>query len=186
MFQSGRFAGKMVVFECLDGRGRYPWQAAWYDDLVHEVQGPEADERFGLWMVDNAMHMNPTGVPGDQRPVRTTHIVAWVEHGLPAPASTSYDVVDGQVSVPARAADRKGIQPTVEVTADGGARTEVAAGAEVTFSALIEVPPGTGTVVAAEWDFDGSGEYATKDESIDGASSRLNVTARHTFDEPGT
>ena len=28
-----------------------------------------------------------------------------------------------------------------------------------TFAAVVEVPPGAGTIVAAEWDFDGSGDY---------------------------
>jgi hypothetical protein len=48
----------------------------------------------------------------------------------------------------------------VDVTANGAARAEVAAGEPVTFSAFVEVPRGVGTIVAAEWDFDGSGEYA--------------------------
>jgi hypothetical protein len=200
VIQSGRFAGKVIVVECLMDEAAYAWQAAWYRDLVHEVQGSAADDRFRLWMVDNAMHMNPTVMPGDRRPVRTTRIVpyagvveqalrdvvAWVEHDIPAPASTSYEVVDGQIFVPPRAAARQGIQPTVEVTANGGARADVAAGTEVVFAALVEVPPGTGTVVAAEWDFDGSGDFAVEEPGIDGASSRFNLTARHSFDEPGT
>jgi hypothetical protein len=197
--QTGRFAGKVIVVECLMDEAAYPWQAAWYDDLVHQVQGPAVDDKFRLWFVDNAMHMSPWVAPDDPRPVRTTRIisyggvleqalrdlVAWVEHGLPAPASTEYEVVDGQVFVPARAADRKGIQPTVDLTVNGGRRADVAAGEEVAFLGAVEVPPGTGTLVAAEWDFDGSGEFAVK-SGLDGASSRLNIAATHVFTEPGT
>ncbi len=56
--QSGRFSGKVIVVECLMDEAAYPWQAAWYDALVHKVQ-PDADDKFRLWFVDHAMHMAP-------------------------------------------------------------------------------------------------------------------------------
>ncbi|MEX1009380.1 MAG: hypothetical protein WD271_16295 [Acidimicrobiia bacterium] len=197
--QSGRFTGKVIVVECLMDEAAYPWQAAWYDGLVHEVQ-PDADDKFRLWYVDHAMHMRPQVGPDDPRPVRTTRIVnyggvleqalrdlaAWVEKGAAPPASTTYQVIDGQVFVPAGASERKGVQPTVEVTANGRARADVAVGEEVHFAAVVEAPPGTGTVVSAEWDFDGSGEYAISSSVLDGSCKQLNVTAAHTFTEPGT
>ena len=197
--QSGRFSGKVIVVESLMDEAAYPWQAAWYDDLVHEVQ-PDADDKFRLWLVDHAMHMNPRVAPDDPRPVRTTRIInyggvleqalrdlaAWVEKGVAPPASTAYEVVDGQVIVPDDATERRGVQPTVRVTAGGGARADVGAGEEVQFDAVIEAPPGTGTIVSAEWDFDGSGEFAVSSPVLDGSCSRLQVTAVHAFDEPGT
>ena len=178
----------------------YPWQAAWYDDLVHKVQ-PDADEKFRLWFVDHAMHMPPHVAPDDPRPVRTTRIVnyggvleqalrdlaAWVEKGAEPPASTTLPGAStARCSCPGAASERKGVQPTVEVTADDGARAEVAVGEEVQFAAVVEVPPGTGTVVSAEWDFDGSGEFAVTSSVLDGSCSFLRVTAAHTFTEPGT
>ena len=197
--QSGRFSGKVIVVECLMDEAAYPWQAAWYDDLVHAVQ-PDADDKFRLWFVDHAMHMPPHVMPDEPRPVRTTRIVnyggvleqalrdlaAWVEKGEVAPASTAYEVVDGQVFVPAKASERKGVQPTVEVTANGRARADVAVGEEVQFAAVVEAPPGTGTVVSAEWDFDGSGDFAVDSSVLDGSCSFLRVSAAHTFTEPGT
>jgi hypothetical protein len=113
-------------------------------------------------------------------------VAAWAEHGIAPPGSTTYEVVDGQVHVPPRASDRKGVQATVDLSANGAARAEVAAGEPVTFSAFVEVPRGAGTIVAAEWDFDGSGEYAVQDSNLDGSASRYTVTATHRFDEPGT
>jgi hypothetical protein len=56
----------------------------------------------------------------------------------------------------------------------------------VEFAAFIEVPPGTGAVVAAEWDFEGTGEYPVKERELDGSMARLGVTASHAFSEPGT
>jgi hypothetical protein len=198
--QSGRFAGKMIVVECLMDEAAYPWQGAWYDELVHKVQGRAADDKFRFWLVDHAMHLPPSVGPDDPRPVRTTRIVsyrgvleqalrdvaAWVEHGIAPPASTAYQVVDGQVLVPPKASERNGVQPTVDLTANGGTRAHVAVGEPVEFAASIEVPLGAGTVVGAEWDFDGSGEYAARESSLDGSASRLNVWAAHEFTEPGT
>ena len=88
--------------------------------------------------------------------------------------------------MPAAASERQGVQPTVEVTANDGARADVAVGEEVHFAAVVEAPPGTGTVVSAEWDFDGSGEFAVTASVLDGSCSFLRVTAAHTFTEPGT
>jgi hypothetical protein len=198
--QHGRFGAKMIVVEALMDEAAYPWQAAWYERLIRDVQGDDADSRFRLWFIDHAMHMAPTVMPGDPRPVSTTRYVsyagvlqravrdvaAWAEHGIAPPPSTTYDVVDGQVHVPPRASDRKGVQATVDLSANGAARAEVAAGEPVAFAAFIEVPRGVGTIVAAEWDFDGSGEYAVQDTSLDGSASRYTVTATHSFDEPGT
>jgi hypothetical protein len=197
--QSGRFSGKVIVVASLMDEAAYPWQAAWYDDLVHRAQGAGADDRFRIWFVDHAMHLTPSVVPNDPRPVRTTRIVsyggvlqqalrelvAWVERGQPPPASTTYDVVDGQVVLPGNASERKGLQPTVGLTVNGAARADVAVGEEAGFAALIEVPPGTGTIVKVEWDFDGSGEFAVTDTSVDGSSSRLHVRMTYAFTEPG-
>ena len=69
----------------------------------------------------------------------------WVEKGVAPPPSTSYEVVDGQVVVPADARERRGLQPVVSLTVDGEVRAEVAAGAEVTFRATAR-GPATGRV----------------------------------------
>jgi hypothetical protein len=65
-------------------------------------------------------------------------------------------------------------------------RADVTVGEEVQFAAVVEAPPGTGTVVSAEWDFDGSGEYAVSSSVLDGSCILLSITAAHAFTEPGT
>ncbi len=171
--QTGRFAGKMIVVQCLMDEGAFPWQADWYRSLVQAALGPLIDDNYRLWFVDHAMHTGPTVSPGDPRPVASTRIIdysgvvrqalrdlcAWVEKGLEPPASTAYKIVDGQVHVPPTAAERKGIQPVVELKANGGVRADVSVGEAIEFTAVIEVPAGAGTIVAAEWDFEGAGDY---------------------------
>jgi hypothetical protein len=199
---SGRFAGKMIVIGALMDEAAYVWQADWYRSLVAQALGPRLDDQYRLWFVDHAMHTAPNVMAGDAKPVRTTRVVpysgvlqqalrdlsAWVELGIAPPASTEYEVVDGQVRVPARAAERRGIQPVVTLTVNGRARADVAVGEPVRFSGVIEVPPGAGVVVGAEWDFEGDGDFPVVEPFEDATLSMalLTVTATYAFSEPGT
>ena len=190
--QTGRFEGKMIVVEALLDREAFPWQADWYRSRVHEHLGDATDDHFRLWFVDNALH-------GDseiqESPTHTVSYLgmlhqalrdlsAWVETGVAPPPSTSYEVLDGQVVVPAEARERRGLQPVVSLTADGGARTDVPVGAEVSFRATAAVPDGTGAMVTVEWDLDGAGDFPVREDM--GAGERAVVEHRHSFAEPGT
>jgi hypothetical protein len=199
---SGRFAGKMIVVCCLMDEAAYVWQADWYRSLVRQALGDRLDGQYRLWLVDHAMHTAPNVMPGDPKPVRTTRVVpysgvlqqalrdlsAWVERGIAPPPSTEYEMVDGQVRVPARAAERRGIQPVVTLTANGRDRAAVAVGEPVEFSAVIAAPPGAGVVVGAEWDFEGAGDYPIIEPFEDAtlSMSQLTMTTTYAFSEPGT
>ena len=93
-------------------------------------------------------------------------------------------MVDGQVVVPADAPARRGIQPVVHLSANGAARADVESGEDVTLRATAEVPPGTGSIVAVEWDFDGSGTFAVS-ERIEPAP-RVEVERRWSTTDAGT
>ena len=194
--QSGKFKGKMILIENLWDREAYPWQADWYRSKVQENLGDNLDEHFALWFIDRALHSD---LPKQEDPTQTISYLgvlqqalrdlsAWVEEGVTPPANTSYQVVDGQVVVPPTAAERKGIQPVVTLKANGSDRAEVAVGEAVEFTGTIEVPPGTGTVVSAEWDFEGRGDYpvAEKFDESNSGLSQLTLKATCTFLAPGT
>jgi hypothetical protein len=192
--QDGRFNGKMIALESLMDIDALPWQADWYRTKVKDAKGKRLDEEFRLYFIDHAQHTTPVGVPAQARTVSyqgaleqaLRDVSAWVERGVKPPASTNYKVVDGQVQVPPTAAERKGIQPVITVTANGGARADVAVGTPVTFSALVELPPNTGSVVAAEWDFEGAGTYPVAAQLKDANSSRVSLTTTYSFSAPGT
>jgi hypothetical protein len=78
------------------------------------------------------------------------------------------------------------VQPVVIAAANGGVRADVAVGESVKFSARIETPPGAGTIVGVEWDFDGAGDYPVKQELADTTSEQLEVETSYAFSEPGT
>ncbi|WP_231636217.1 PKD domain-containing protein [Novosphingobium sp. ST904] len=73
----------------------------------------------------------------------------------------------------------------VVLKANGGERADIAAGQTVTFRGTIEVPPGTGTVIAAEWDFEGAGTFAVQ-SPVKAGLRTATVTITHKFDKPGT
>jgi hypothetical protein len=199
--QSGKIHGKMIVIETLMDEGAFPWKADWYRTKVQAALGSRFDDNYRLYFVDHAMHVSPVVAKDAPRPVSTTRIVsytgqlqqalrdlsAWVERGVPPPASTPYKVVDGQVLVPDKAGERKGTQPVVTATANGATRVDVKVGETVQFAGIIDVPPGTGSVVGAEWDFEGAGDYPVA-EKFNGANSSplATVKASYAFSKAGT
>ena len=54
----------------------------------------------------------------------------------------------------------------------------------VTFTAVIEVPPHTGKVVAAEWDFEGDGSFPVKETFS--ANADVSLKTAYKFSKPGT
>jgi hypothetical protein len=189
--QSGRFEGKMIVVESLLDREALPWQADWYRVRALEHLGDRLDDNFRLWFTDNALHGD------DERQESPTHTVSylgvlhqalrdlsrWVEERVAPPPSTSYEVVDGQVLVPADAVERRGIQPVVSLTADGEVRADVAVGDVIAFRATARVPEGTGLIVTVEWDFDGAGSFPLADSIA--PAEEVVVQRQVSFAEPG-
>jgi hypothetical protein len=191
---TGRFQGKMIVVESLWDREAFPWQADWYRSKVREHLGSRLDDHFRLWYTDRALHGDETK---QEDPTRTVSYLgmlhqalrdlsAWVERGIAPPPSTSYRVADGQVIVPPTAQDRKGIQPVVTLQVEGVERAEIAVGTPVAFTAIAETPPGTGKLVAAQWDMEGAGTFPLTAKLPKSAGSRVTLRTRFTFQKPGT
>jgi len=190
--QSGRFEGKMIVVESLLDREALPWQADWYRSKVQEHLGSAIDEHFRLWFTDNALHGDDEH---QESPLHTVSYLGvlqqalrdlsrWVEEDVAPPASTNYEVVDGQVVVPADAKQRRGIQPVVSLTVNGDLRADATTGDELTFRAVAEVPEATGVIIEVAWDFDGSGHFAVAEPVA--AETKVVVECRRSSAEAGT
>ena len=108
-------------------------------------------------------------------------VIVWAEKGTPPPPSTSYKVTDSQVVLPATAAQRKGVQPVVKLTVNGAARADIKVGQSVTFVGMVEVPPGAGKIVTADWDFEGTGDYPLKGQLQPSGASSNNVSVKTTY-----
>jgi hypothetical protein len=191
---TGKFNGKMILVENLWDREAMPWQGDWYRKLVEANLGAKTDNSFRIWMTDHALHGDSSKQEDPTRTVSYLGVLEqalrdlsmWVEKGIAPPASTSYRIDDGQVIVPSVAASRKGIQPVVAVTANGGAKSVIKAGQTVTFTATITAPPGTGGIVSAEWDFDGAGIFPVKSRLVGVPKARVTLTQTYRFAKPGT
>ena len=192
----GKYKGKMIVLASLWDREAFPWQADWYRLKVIENLGAETDNHFRLWYTDHALHGDLTKQEDPTHTVSYLGVLqqalrdlsAWVEKGIAPPATTNYNIEDGQVIVPPTATERKGIQPVLTLKANGGERAEVKVGEPVTFNAIIELPQNTGKIVAAQWDFEGAGSFGVEGKLIpDGKSStRVTLKTSHVFTKPGT
>ena len=192
----GKYKGKMIVLASLWDREAFPWQADWYRLKVMENLGAETDNHFRLWYTDHALHGDLTKQEDPTHTVSYLGVLqqalrdlsAWVEKGVAPPATTNYNIEDGQVIVPPTATERKGIQPVLTLKANGGERAEVKVGEPVTFNAIIELPQNTGKIVAAQWDFEGAGSFGVEGKLIpDGNSStRVTLKTSHVFTKPGT
>jgi hypothetical protein len=171
--QTGRITGKMIIVAALLDREAFPWQAAWYRDKVAE----HAPGNVRLWYVDHALH----GDRGPQEhPAQTVSylgvlhealraVADWVENGVEPVADTAHAITDGQVTVPATAAERGGVQPVVTLTAGGGSCIDVTAGARVPLRAIAEAPAGGAPIVRVQWDLDGDGVFEV-DEPVEPAA----------------
>jgi len=193
--QTGRFSGKMIFVNNMFDTNELASNAADYIPLVKQQFGPNIDDRFRLWLNDNTTHIGPTDAQSStylvpfmgsvQQAVRD--MIAWMEDGVAPPANTRFDFTpDRGMNLVPSADERYGIQPVVHATVEGAISIEVAVGEAVVFAVEAEAPPDAGTIIAAEWDFDGTGHWPVKHGNIDGRSLRISLNVTHRFDKPGT
>jgi hypothetical protein len=175
-----------------------------YQRMLSESLGDQTDAHFRLWFVENAPHgapefigpaLTPEKDPGVWQSRLVSYdgvsaqalrdVVRWAEDDIAPPMYRGYALTrDNQLQLPSTASERAGVQPLVTAQAGGAARAEVRVGEPVTFLGTAEQPPGMGTVVHAEWDFEGRGAFESFD--IGSPSSSVDVKAEHAYAEPGT
>lgn len=192
---SGKFKGKMILLQHAHDRECWPICAEPYIQDVKKQLGGRTDQNFRIWWIENAAHLVPLNPAGQTRLINYSgcfaqalrDVIAWAEKELNPPAGTAYQLEDsGRLVLAGQAAERKGIQPLVRAWANDRLGAEVQAGEEVTFRGMAEAPPDSGTMVRAEWDFDGLGSFPVEDRSIDGRSAEIQTQASHVYDRPGT
>ncbi|MCX7864533.1 MAG: hypothetical protein N2423_05805, partial [Novosphingobium sp.] len=188
----GKINGKVLLLAALLDIDSFPWQAHWYRQEIRKHLGDTFTDHCAIWFIDNAHHENPLDA------LQRAHVVSfrgalqqglrdlarWVEEGV-RPPDTRYTIENAQVLLPARASDRGGIQPVISLAANGKQRADIAVGETVHFTATIEVPPGAGKVVSAQWDFGGAGDFPVTAD-IGAPAERVTLIACHRYDTPGT
>lgn len=203
---TGVFEGKMIVVLAALDSMCWPGPSSYYSRIVRNAMGSRAADQFRQWWVEGSGHgapafLGPAVTPDKDAGVWNNRLVdydgvtaealrqlaAWAEDGQLPAASTGYHLTeDGGLVLATTPEARAGVQPLVRVAANAGARAEVRVGESVTFAGVAVQPPGAGSIVAAEWDFEGRGEFEPAAATIDGASPRCDVQASHTYARPGT
>jgi hypothetical protein len=188
---TGKFNGKVILVTSMLDREAFAWNGDWYAKRFDAQFGADAPSKYRLWYTDRALHgynedkdartQVVSYLPVLQQALRD--VSAWVERGVEPPATSGYVVDDGQVVLEAAASDRKGVQPVITLTST---RILAKVGQKVTIRAKVEVPPGTGKIIAAAWDFDGSGVFAKKAKLPSKAMAKVTVLTTHSFSAPGT
>jgi hypothetical protein len=196
---TGHYEGKLLWIHHTHDSSLWPSQGVIYEAAVLQTQGAEkAAEKFRLQWSQNAEHIPPAYLPNSATRATATwlidyfpiieqglaDLIKWVEEGI-APPSTSYQYTEGQISLPATAAERGGIQPVVTVAANGGLRAEVKVGEAVQLEVAADLPPNAGTIVSVDWDFDGWGSFPFRHE-IAGTETSVRLSTTHAYDAPGT
>lgn len=193
---SARFEGKLIWMQHTHDTSLWPDQAILYAEGVTKYGTPD---NFRLQWVENAEHIPPSFLPASIVPAPSSRLidytgiieqgladlVAWVEKDVPPPASR-HDYVGGRLILPEEADERGGIQPVVKATANGGVRAEVKRGEEVQLAFVAAMPEALGTIVKAEWDFDGTASFPVSHDDIDGQERIVARQVTHIYDKPGT
>lgn len=189
----GKFKGKMIMLSSLYDREAFPWQADWYRSRVKEFLGEKEKDNYRLWYTDKALHGDLTK---QENPTKTVSYVGvlqeallslsdWVENGVPPAASTRYSVEDGQIIVAKHAGRRNGVQPTVELLANGKKVITLKVNEEFKLKAIGRIPKQGGSFLEAKWDFDGSGQFAKSEKINEVKGRKTTLKAQHSFSRPG-
>lgn len=184
---TGDIRGKVIAVSNLLDADAFPLHGDWYATQVDAALGDRLDDQFRLWFTDGADHtgartprlLDYTGVL--ERAL--LDVSAWAENGVPPPPSTRYRLDGGQVVVPRSAADRRGVQATVDLAADGRQRVDVAVGQPVDLTARFQLPNATDRIAELAWDDEGSGNFVEAPDLP--PQDRSTVERRVSFPRPG-
>jgi hypothetical protein len=181
--ETGAIKTKVMIIE---GRGdnlSWPLFNASYAQQIQRTLGPaKANDMMRFYLHDNGRHAVGGGEPGIWQQ-SMQDMMAWVEKGIAPPPSTAYTIRNGQVIPPDNAADRHGLQPVMNLTANDVARATVGVNQPVNLAAKLEMPPKTGQIVQYDWTIDGNADPATV---VDTPQPLVNVNRSITFPAPGT
>ncbi len=197
---TGVFDGKMIVVQNAHDAACWPNAAIAFRRTVAEHHGDALAEHYRLWFNEHAAHLPASFNPPGAAPVATTRLIdyggsleqalrdlmAWVEDGVDPPQESGYTLDDDQrLTLAPDAAARGGVQPVVRAAANGAIRADVSAGSSVALTVDAETPPGGGTIIGVEWDFDGTGEFPFSHEAVDGSQRALRLEVVHAVRRAG-
>jgi len=180
--ETGAITTKVMIIEGLGDNLSWPLFNASYAQQIQRILGPKSNDMMRFYLHDNGRHAVGGGEPGIWQQ-SMQDMMAWVEKGIAPPPSTSYTIRNGQVIPADNAAERHGLQPVMNLTANDVARAMVGVNQPVNLAAKLEMPPMTGQIVQYNWTISGTAEPMTV---VDKPRPLVDVNRTITFDKPGT
>ncbi len=181
--ETGEIKTKVMIIEGRADNLSWPLFNASYAEQIQRTLGPaKADAMMRFYLHDNGRHAAGGGEPGIfQQSIQD--LMAWAEKGVAPPPSTAYAIRNGQVVPPDDAAARRGLQPVMNLTVNGGTRAVVRVNQPVTLAGKFAMPPKTGLIVQYGWSIDGKADPMTV---VDKPRQALEVSRMLAFDKPGS
>jgi hypothetical protein len=180
--ETGAVTTKTMIIEGRSDNLSWPIFNASYVQRIQMTLGARANDTMRFYLHDNGRHATGGGEPGIfQQSMQD--LMAWAEKGIAPPPSTSYTIHSGQVVPPDIAAERHGLQPVMNLTANSVTRATVAVNQPVNLASKIEMPPATGQIVKYNWTIAGVNEAATL---VDQPQPLVSLNRTISFDKPGT
>jgi len=180
--ETGEIKTKVMILEGASDQLSWPIFNVGYAERVQKALGAKANDMVRFYLHDNGSHTTGGGEPGIfQQSMQD--MIAWVEKGTAPLPSTRYTVRNGQVIAPDKAAERFGLQPVINVTANGSARATVGVNQPVKLVGTLEMPPKTGQIVQYNWTVAGTADAPTV---VEKPQTLVNVDKTITFPTPGT
>ncbi len=191
---SGNFNGKMIILQNAQDCDATPSNARAYIKSVKDHLGKTLDKYFRIYWNENARHIQPLTPVESTRYIRWGSIVSqamndlikWIEEGISPPPSTNYSFdVYSALQLPKSGFERKGIQPTVQLSIKGKKSAHISIDQTISLDGEAEAAPNTGYFIRLEWDFDGLGKF-THQEELSGTEYKIKTTVSHKYNHPGT
>ena len=186
VLESGNIKTKVMLFQNLSDANAYPSWAAGYANVIQKALGvAQANQMLRLYYQERGGHTNGGIVSGIFNQ-SLLDLMAWAEQGIaPKPSSRfTFQLPLTQVILQPEAAGRLGLQPVINLTANGGVDVAVVGvNQPVNFVAKLQMPPTTGTITQFSWDFGSGTEAATV---LASPQPLVNVTRTVTYATPGT
>jgi hypothetical protein len=200
----GTLTNKMIYVQPTLDAQVWPTTSSPYVAMIRNNLGGRADDHFRIWFCENAPHGTPEFLgpaltsekdPGVWRSRLVNYdgvtaqalrdVVRWAEEDVAPTFYRGFQLNrDNGLELPKTAAERGGVQPVVSAQANGSQRAEVRVGESVEFLGFAEQIAGMGTIVRAEWDFEGTGAFQPTE--VDGSSAIVDIKAEHAYSRPGT
>jgi len=178
----------MLVQNMQDGGAIYV-SAEWYK---RQVASKGKSDDFRVYVQEAAGHLDGPNSSGGDVPYlglleqALRDLSSWVENDREPAKSTGYDFDRNQIYLKNTSAERHGLQPVIQLTADGSSRALVEPNKVVNFSALIEPAVSGDVITKIEWNPIGKGnEWRALDFDV-AEDGTVSVKMEHQYVEEKT